>query len=88
MAVKALSVEEIVSKFPIKTFPPINGGPTHFPTKLSKGAQYYFVMYSYDMNAIIVYPIKDRSTKKLLDVYDKGCHSLNHKRVSNKHALP
>ena len=59
-----------------------------FPTKSSRGAQYCFVMYSYDTNAILVYPIKNRSTNELLQAYDKGITYLTMKGFKpNMHFL-
>ena len=43
-----------------------------FPVKSSRGSQYCFVIYSYDANAIIVYPIKNRNAVELLEAYKKG----------------
>ena len=42
-----------------------------FPTPSSNGMQYCFVLYSFDANAILVEPIKNRSAQELLRAHKK-----------------
>jgi len=42
-----------------------------FPTTSSNGMQYCFVLYSFDANAILVEPIKQRSASELLRAHQK-----------------
>ena len=42
-----------------------------FPTTSSNGMQYCFVLYSFDANAILVEPIKNRSARELLHAHQK-----------------
>ena len=42
-----------------------------FPYRSSNGMQYCFVLYSYDTNAILVEPLKNRTAQELLKAYSK-----------------
>ena len=44
-----------------------------FPHKSSRGNLYFFLMYDYDTNAILVEPLKTRQAKEITSVYNK-CH--------------
>ena len=42
-----------------------------FPVTYIHVTKYFFVMYVYDANAIVIEPLKDRSGKEILRAYKK-----------------
>ena len=48
-----------------------------FPFASSRGHEYFYVMYCYDANAILVKPIKNRKSRTLVEAWD-----TTHKRLT------
>eukprot|EP00957_Ditylum_brightwellii_P049694 3768675-Ditylum_brightwellii.AAC.1 len=48
----------------------------HFPVPPSKGNKFVLVLYSYDANAIMAEPIKNRTDAKLTRAYTKNLNKL------------
>lgn len=48
-----------------------------FPIESSRGNKYIFIMYSYDANAILVEPIKNRHARTITEAWIKCYKQLN-----------
>ena len=55
-----------------------------FPYTSAKGNKYIFVTYSYDGNAVLQTPVKNRSTPELKKAYEKAFKQLEQRGIKPK----
>jgi len=55
-----------------------------FPITSSRGNQYLFVLYSYDLNGVVMDAMKSREDAEMARVYDKCYLQLKSRRIKLK----